>query len=51
MVIQVSRDMANGKEVETRRIHVGDKGKMLTTVLTVEDPAGQKSAYGFYVKE
>jgi hypothetical protein len=51
LVIQVSRDMANGKEVETRRMHIGDKGKMLTTVLTLQDPAGQKSAYGFYVKE
>jgi hypothetical protein len=51
LVVQVSREASNGKEVETRRMHIGDKGKMLTTVLTVQDSGGQKSAYGFYVKE
>jgi hypothetical protein len=51
LVVQVSRDAPAGREVETRRMHIGDKGKMLTTVLTVKDSAGQKSAYGFYVKE
>jgi len=51
LVVEVDRDLPGGKEVETRRMHIGDKGKMLTTVLTVKDADGQKSAYGFYVKE
>jgi hypothetical protein len=51
LVVEVKRDMAGGQHVETQRLHVDDKGKLLTTVLSVKDPAGQKSAYGFYVKE
>jgi hypothetical protein len=51
LVVEVKRDMTGGKQVETRRMNLGDKGKMLTTVLSVKDPSGQKSAYGFYVKE
>ncbi len=48
LVIEVKRDSG---EMETRRMHIGDKGKMLTTVLTVKDNGGEKSAYGFYVKQ
>jgi hypothetical protein len=51
LVVEVKRDTSGGKQVETRRMNLGDKGKMLTTVLSVKDPSGQKSAYGFYVKE
>ena len=47
LVIEVKRD----KQVETRRMHMGDKGKMLTTVLTVKDGGSEKSGYGFYTKE
>ena len=47
LVIEVKR----GPQVESRRMHMGDKGKMLTTVLTLKDGGGEKSAYGFYTKE
>ena len=48
LVIELKRDAG---QVETRRMQIGDKGKMLTTVLTVKDDGGQKSAFGFYTKE
>jgi hypothetical protein len=51
LVVEVRRDTPAGQEVETRRMHVDEKGKMLTTVLTLKDTSGQKNAYGFYVKE
>ncbi len=51
LVIEVKRDTAGGRQVERRRMNLGDQGKMLTTVLSVKDASGQKSAYGFYVKE
>jgi hypothetical protein len=44
-------EVKHGEQTETRRMNLGDKGKMLTTVLSLKDPSGQKSAYGFYVKE
>ena len=51
LVIEVQRETPGGTLVESRRMHPGDKGKMLTTVFSVKDTSGQKSAYGFYVKE
>ena len=51
LVVEVKHDTPSGQQVETRRMNLGDKGKMLTTVLSLKDPSGLKSAYGFYVKE
>jgi len=47
LVVEVKR----GDLVESRRMSIDEKGKLLTTVLSLKDASGQKSAYGFYVKE
>ncbi len=51
LVLEVTRQTASGPVTETRRMRLGDKGKMMTTVFTVKDHSGEKTAYGFYVKE
>ena len=35
----------------TRRLHLGDKGKMMTSVLSITDDKGEKKGFGFYTKE
>jgi hypothetical protein len=51
LVVEVKRDTTGGRQVESRRMNLGEKGKMLTTIFSLKDPSGQKNAYGFYVKE
>ncbi len=51
LILTVTRETADGPVVETRRAKLGDKGKMLTTILTIRNKAGEKTVYGFYTKE
>ena len=46
-----TRSGANGELVTTRVMRLGDKGRMLSTVLTVRDAAGEKKAYEFFLKQ
>ncbi len=51
LVLHCRHDTPNGPVEVTRRLKRGDKGKIMTAVLTVKDVSGQHTAYEFYVKE
>lgn len=51
LVLTVKCGPPEGMVVTTRRMTLGDKGRMLTTVLTVKDKTGEKKGYGFYIKQ
>ncbi|MGA2329626.1 MAG: hypothetical protein ABSH05_25505 [Bryobacteraceae bacterium] len=51
LVLTVKCQPPEGAVVTTRRMKLGDKDRMMTTVLTVKDKTGEKKGYGFYVKE
>lgn len=51
LVLQCHHDTPGGPVDVTRRLKRGDKGKIMTAVVTVKDKSGQNTAYEFYVKE
>ncbi len=51
LVIEWTRNTPQGQVRETRRMKLGDTGKMMTGIYTVKDKEGERTAYGFYVKE
>jgi hypothetical protein len=51
LVLQCHHNTPNGPVEMTRRLKRGDKGKIMTAVLTVKDQSGVHTAYEFYVKE
>jgi hypothetical protein len=52
LVLSIERRTPTGLLSMIREIRMGDKGKVLTTILTAkEGSAGEKKAYEFYVKE
>ena len=51
LVLTIKQQSANGTGVTSRVMKRGTKGKMLTTVLTVQNPGGKHRAYQFFVPE
>ncbi|MGB2676891.1 MAG: hypothetical protein WAN12_07395 [Candidatus Acidiferrum sp.] len=51
LVLTIKQQSANGTVVTSRVMKRGTKGKMLTTVLTVQNPGGKHKAYEFFVPE
>jgi hypothetical protein len=51
LVWKVTQDTPDGPVVTTRRVKLGEKGKILTTVLSIKDKSGERKAYEFYVKQ
>jgi hypothetical protein len=51
LILQTTRKTPSGDVVTIRELRLGDKGKILTTVLTVRDKTGEHKAYEFFVKE
>jgi hypothetical protein len=51
LVWTVTRDTAQGPVEISRLARLGDKGKILTTVVTVKTSAGEQKYYEFYVKK
>jgi hypothetical protein len=51
LILHIERRTPTGAVTMIREIRLGDKGKMLTTILTAKDGTGEKKAYEFYVKE
>lgn len=47
---RLSVDVQCGGVSRSRRFTMGAKGKILTTVLTVQDGSGEKKAYEFFIK-
>jgi hypothetical protein len=50
LIVRTVRQTASGSSEMVRRFKLGDKGKILTNVLTVKDTSGEKKAYEFYMK-
>lgn len=52
LVLSIERRTSAGPVSMVREIRMGDKGKVLTTILTSkEGSGGEKKSYEFYVKE
>jgi hypothetical protein len=51
LMLVIKCDTPQGPVVTTRQMMLGQKDKMMTTILTVQDKTGEKKGYGFYVKE
>jgi hypothetical protein len=51
LVLTIKQQSANGTVVTSRVMKRGTKGKMLTTVLTVQNPGGKHKAYEFFARE
>ncbi len=51
LVLTLIRETPDGPLTEVRRAKVGDKGRMMTTIVSVEGKDGSKTGYGFYWKE
>jgi hypothetical protein len=52
LLLTIERRTSTGPVSMIREIRMGDKGNVLTTILTAKDgPSGEKKAYEFYVKE
>jgi hypothetical protein len=51
LVLTVARDTPGGPVTEVRRAKLGDRGAIMTTVLSIKDKDGEKTGFGFYVKE
>jgi hypothetical protein len=51
LIIRIERRTPTGPVTMTREIRAGDKGKILTTILTAKDATGEKKAYEFYVRD
>lgn len=51
LLLAIQCESPEGTVVTTRRIKLGEKGRIMTTIETVKDKTGLKTAYGFYVKQ
>ena len=51
LVLTIKQQSPNGTVVTNRVMKRGTQGKMLTTVLTVQNQGGKQTAYEFYVRE
>ncbi len=50
LVLTITRESPNGKVLTTRVLKLGAQGKILTTVLAVQNPSGQQTADEFFVR-
>ncbi len=50
LILAVKCESPQGTVVTTRQARLGEKGKVMTTILTVKDKTSVKKGYGFYVK-
>ena len=51
LVLTIKQQSSNGAVVTSRVMKRGTEGKMLTTVLTVQNPGGKHKAYEFFARE
>ncbi len=50
LVLTIKQETPSGTVETSRMMRLGDKGKILTTVLTIKDSSGQRKANEFYTK-
>jgi len=51
LVVQTRHQDSGAQIITTRQFSLGDKGKILTTVLTIQDGAGERKGYEFFTKQ
>jgi hypothetical protein len=50
LVLTIKQSLPSGTMETSRTLRLGDKGKILTTVLIINDSGGQRKANEFYTK-
>ena len=50
LILTIKQDTPSGTVETSRIMRLGDKGKILTTVLTIKDSSGERKANEFYTK-
>ena len=50
LVLTIKQETPSGSMETSRVMRLGDKGRILTTVLTIKDSSGQRKANEFYTK-
>jgi hypothetical protein len=51
LILELNCERPTGSVITTRELKLGSKGKMITTVLTVEEKGRKLRAYEFYTKQ